>query len=110
MPLLPPSYGPPFERTDDPNNWWDEIGLGRHEVLIFGVGDEAPGVGGPNNITSICYLDGSMLNVGTGLFSHSRMDEEPSFDEQWGFGAMPLNFNKDYCLAHFRADLGVEAK
>jgi len=67
----------------DPKDWWDEIDLGFGEVILMGLGPATPGVGGPNNVTSICYFDGRLLTTATGLFGHGRMLPEGAPDESY---------------------------
>ena len=93
--------------TVDPKDWWDEIDLGFGEVILMGCGPSTPGVGGPNNLTSICYFDGRVLAPDTGLVGHGRLPSEDipdgSYAETRGF-----HWDKDYCLEHLRIP-GVNA-
>ena len=79
------------------------IELSSDEVLLFGVGEAAPGIGGPNQVTSTCYFDGRRLADGDAVFSHARLPPEGVPDESYTEWA--LSWSKDYCLEHFQVEL-----
>jgi len=91
--------------TFDPNDWWDEVALSKEEAFLMGRGESTPGLGGPYNRTSVCYLDGRVLTVETGAFSHGCVAPEDIPEESYA-STRDLHWDKDYCLEHFTIEGG----